>query len=120
MGGVAVRGGELLMVLRGRPPGAGLWSVPGGRVEAGETDAEALARELREETGLVVSVGGLLGSVEVSGFEVHDYLCAVTGGSLRAGDDAADVRWVPLAAVESLPVTAGLVETLRSWGVLPE
>lgn len=108
------------MVLRGRPPGAGLWSLPGGRVEAGETDAEALARELREETGLAVAVGALVGSVEVSGFDVHDYFCTVTGGSLRAGDDAADVRWVPLAEVAALPVTAGLVETLRSWKVIPE
>ncbi len=89
MGAVVVRREELLMVLRGRPPGAGLWSVPGGRVEPGESDAEALVRELREETGLEVSVGDLLGSVEVSGFDVHDYLCTVTGGRLEPGDDAA-------------------------------
>lgn len=107
------------MVLRGRPPGAGLWSIPGGRVEPGESDAEALVRELREETGLAVAVGERAGSVEISGFDVHDYLCAVTGGSLRAGDDAADVRWVPLTELEGLPVTAGLIETLRSWKVIP-
>ncbi|GAA0951361.1 NUDIX hydrolase [Actinocorallia libanotica] len=120
VGGVVVRGGELLMVLRGRPPGAGLWSVPGGRVEPGETDAEAVVRELREETGLAVAAGPLLGSVELPGFDVHDYLCTVTGGVLAAGDDAADVRWVPLAEVADLAVTSGLVETLRSWQVIPE
>ncbi|MEO3782229.1 NUDIX domain-containing protein [Actinocorallia sp. B10E7] len=120
VGGVVVRRGELLMVLRGRPPGAGLWSVPGGRVEPGESDVEALVREMREETGLAVVVGKLLGSVKISGFEVHDYLCTVTGGHLEAGDDAADVRWVPLAEVGGLPVTAGLLETLSSWKVVPE
>ncbi|GAA2722653.1 NUDIX domain-containing protein [Actinocorallia aurantiaca] len=120
MGAVVVRREELLMVLRGRPPGAGLWSVPGGRVEPGESDVEALVRELREETGLAVAVGDLLGSVEVSGFDVHDYLCTVTGGRLEPGDDAADARWVPLAEVAGLPVTDGLVATLRSWRVIPE
>ncbi len=119
VGGVIVRDGNLLLILRGRPPGAGLWSIPGGRVEPGESDTEALARELREETGLAVAVGALLGSVEISGFDVHDYLCTVTGGRLAAGDDAADARWVPLAEVEGLPVTAGLIETLRSWKVIP-
>ena len=55
--------GRLLLVKRGHEPGAGLWSVPGGRVEPGETDSEALVRELREETGLTVQAGPLLGSV---------------------------------------------------------
>src|SRR5712691_10819704 len=55
--------GRLLLIKRGHEPGKGLWSVPGGRVEAGETDQEALVREVREETGLVVTAGPLIGSV---------------------------------------------------------
>ena len=55
--------GRLLLIKRGHEPGAGLWSIPGGRIEPGETDAEALVREMQEETGLAVQAGPLLGSV---------------------------------------------------------
>ncbi|HZC26103.1 MAG TPA: NUDIX hydrolase [Actinopolymorphaceae bacterium] len=120
---VRAEDGRLLMIRRGNPPGAGLWSLPGGRVIAGETDSEALAREVREETGLVVEVGSLLGSVErdgVSGevFLIRDYACLVTGGTLRAGDDAVDARWVSDDELRGLPTTWGLLDTLDSWGVL--
>ncbi|MCP2336501.1 NUDIX hydrolase [Actinomadura rupiterrae] len=116
--------GRLLMVRRGRPPGEGLWSVPGGRVEPGESDAEAVARELLEETGLTVAVGALAGTVERPGpdgvtFVINDYAATATGGTLRAGDDAADARWVPIPDLDALPVTPGLLEALRSWGILP-
>lgn len=115
--------GRLLVIRRGNPPGAGLWSLPGGRVVAGESDSEALAREVREETGLLVQVGALLGSVERDGavgevFMIRDYACAVTGGTLRAGDDAVDARWVADDELRGLPTTWGLLDALDSWGVL--
>jgi 8-oxo-dGTP diphosphatase len=116
--------GRLLLIRRGHAPGLGLWSIPGGRVEAGETDAQALIRELREETGLVVEPRALLGSVERPGasadevFQIRDYTAVITGGSLAAGDDAADVRWVSGAEMATLPLTPGLVEALISWGAL--
>lgn len=115
--------GRLLLVRRGRPPGCGLWSLPGGRVEAGESDPAALVREVAEETGLAVAVGELVGSVERAGpggvvYEIRDYRCAVVGGSLAAGDDAAEVRWVALGELLALPTTYGLIETLREWGAL--
>ncbi|GAA0406664.1 NUDIX hydrolase [Acrocarpospora corrugata] len=104
--------GRLLLVRRGRPPGEGLWSVPGGRVEAGECDAEALVREVREETGLDVTAGGLAGTVIRPPYEIHDYYAAAVGGELRAGDDAAEVRWVSDAELRRLPLTDGLLDFL--------
>lgn len=109
----------MLVVRRGTEPGRGLWSVPGGRVEPGESDREAVVRELAEETGLVVEAGDLVGTVVRGPFQIADYACTVVGGTLRAGDDAADVRWVDAAAFAALPLVEGLAETLDGWGVLP-
>jgi len=119
--------GRLLLIRRGRAPGAGLWSLPGGRVEPDESDAEAVVRELREETGLEVRPGDLVGRVErpapAGVFEIFDYVGVVVGGSLRAGDDAAEADWVDLARFESLSAAGELVEllaeTLREWDALP-
>ena len=115
--------GRLLLIKRGHAPGAGLWSLPGGRIEAGETDAEALVREMREETGLAVEPGQLVGTVRRPAqdgdvLDIRDYAATVTGGTLHAGDDAAEARWVAPGELESLPLTEGLVEALTSWGVL--
>jgi ADP-ribose pyrophosphatase YjhB (NUDIX family) len=115
--------GRLLMIKRGHEPGAGLWSIPGGRIEPGETDAEALVREMSEETGLVVEVGPLIGRVRRPGLDgavidIRDYAATVTGGTLRPGDDAADARWVEAADLDSLEITEGLIEALTDWGVL--
>jgi 8-oxo-dGTP diphosphatase len=115
--------GRLLLIKRGHEPGAGLWSLPGGRVEPGETDAEALVREMREETGLVVRAGRLLGSVRRAAadgdvLDIRDYAASVIGGTLSAGDDAADAGWVDADDFGSLPVTEGLAEILTGWGVL--
>ncbi|MBE1467926.1 ADP-ribose pyrophosphatase YjhB (NUDIX family) [Kibdelosporangium phytohabitans] len=115
------------MVRRANAPGQGLWSIPGGRVEPGEPDADAVARELREETGLIVSPGRLVGTVirpaPSGSYEIFDYECQVAGGALRAGDDAAEVAWVDLATFTTLErtnlLTAGLAPTLRDWSMLP-
>lgn len=115
--------GRLLLIMRGHEPGAGLWSLPGGRIEPGETDVEALTRELAEETGLEVEAGHLLGRVQRPGrpgtiLDIRDYTATVIGGTLSPGDDAADARWVDAAELNCLAVTDGLVEALTSWGVL--
>jgi 8-oxo-dGTP diphosphatase len=115
--------GRLLMIQRGHDPGAGLWSIPGGRIEPGETDAQALVREMLEETNLQVNVGKLIGRVQRQGLggaviDIRDYAATVTGGTLRAGDDAADARWVGTAELARLEVTEGLIEALTEWGVL--
>jgi 8-oxo-dGTP diphosphatase len=116
--------GRLLVVRRGREPGRGRWSVPGGRLEPGETVEQGVAREVREETGLEVTVGPLVGRPRIPGpagvmYDVADHLAEVTGGTLRAGDDADEVRWVTAAELAGLPVTDGLREALREWGVGP-
>ncbi len=115
--------GRLLLIKRGHEPGAGLWSLPGGRIEPGETDAEALVREMHEETGLHVEPGPLVGQVQRPGLngaviDIRDYAATIAGGTLRAGDDAADARWVDIGDLGSLPTTDGLIEALTDWGVL--
>jgi ADP-ribose pyrophosphatase YjhB (NUDIX family) len=118
--------GRLLLVLRANDPGQGLWSVPGGKVEPAEADEAAVRREIAEETALSVTVGRLCGVVErpapAGVFVIHDYLCTVEHGTVRAGSDAADVRWVGSAEFAALDQEGALVdrlaETLWDWGVL--
>jgi 8-oxo-dGTP diphosphatase len=116
--------GRLLLIRRGHDPGAGLWSLPGGRIELGETDQQAVAREVLEETGLSVECGRLLGTAELPGpdgttIDVSDYLAVVTGGELAAADDAADARWVTAADLAGLPLSDGLPGYLAAWGATP-
>ena len=115
--------GRLLLIQRGHEPEAGRWSLPGGRIEPGESDEQAVVREIREETGLRVVCGALVGSVERPGLrgavvDIRDYAATVAGGTLAAGDDAADARWVSPADLAALRLTSGLAETLAAWGVL--
>jgi ADP-ribose pyrophosphatase YjhB (NUDIX family) len=119
---------RLLLVRRGQEPAKGTWSVPGGRVEPGEDDPTATAREVREETGLDVEVGALAGSVlrdaPAGGvYEIRDYLCRLAAGAdpgdVRAGDDADDAAWFDASRVPELDCSPGLVEALTAWGVLP-
>ncbi|MEV7011883.1 NUDIX domain-containing protein [Streptosporangium sp. NPDC051022] len=115
--------GRLLLIRRGRPPGQGLWSVPGGRVETGESDAEALVREVLEETGLTVTPGRLVGTVDRPGpggvvYEIRDYLAEARDGTLRAGDDAAEAGWFADDELVRLPLSPGLVDALTDWEII--
>ncbi len=110
---------RLLVVRRARPPGAGLWSVPGGRCRPGEAPADACVREVAEETGLAVVVRRHAGQVVRGAYRIDDYVCEVAGGRLRAGDDAAEARWVTRAELAGLSLVPQLWETLAGWAALP-
>jgi acetyl-CoA carboxylase carboxyl transferase subunit beta len=124
VGGVAVVEGSLLLVRRATYPQAGRWTIPGGRVEPGESLASAVERELLEETRLRVECGAFLGWVERMGpgyhFVILDFTVAVPDGAAPpvAGGDAGAAAWVPLPDVPSLTLVDGLEEFLRTHGVL--
>ena len=109
--------GRLLLVRRGKPPAQGTWTLPGGRVEPGESPSEAAAREVREETGLDVEVGELLATLPVLGYLVHDFAATVMGGKLRAGDDADDADWFDIERLAAMDLSPGLLDALREMGV---
>ena len=123
VGAVAVFDDAILMVRRGRGPAQGTWSVPGGRVEAGETLAEAVVRELAEETGLAGVCETLVGWAERIGPGYHYVILDFSVTLLSdtepvAGDDAAEARWVPLSDVAELQLADGLAEFLHDHGIL--
>ncbi len=124
VGAVIVRDGQVLLVRRGKEPGRGLWSLPGGRLRWGERLREAVEREVLEETGLEVEAGELAGVGEIlttgaDGREFHyvllDFFCRVRGGRERCGSDAEEVAWHPLESLDSLATTDGLADRLREW-----
>jgi 8-oxo-dGTP diphosphatase len=103
VGAVIVQDGRVLLVRRGQPPMMGEWSLPGGVLECGEALRDAAVREAREETGLVVETVEMLGVYERVirsddgrvryHYVLIDFLCRPVVGDLKAGSDAADVRW---------------------------
>jgi len=112
-----------LLIRRGHGPAAGRWSVPSGRIERGETAAEAVVRELMEETSLAGVCGGLIGWAELISDEAHFVVLnfeviMMDDGEPVAGSDAAEARWVPLAEVEELNLTPGLVEFLAEHNII--
>lgn len=123
VGAIIFQHGRILMAQRGKEPLKGWWSLPGGALESGEALKDAVSREVREETGLVV--------LPVKVFEVFerimrdaagvpeyhyvliDYLCEVTGGELRPGDDVCAVEWVTRPGLRSLEITEGTLDVIE-------
>lgn len=112
-------GGRVLLVRRGRPPGAGTWSLPGGRIEAGEAPADAAVREVFEETSLRTRAVCSLGVVDVAAegyrYAIHEHLLALVdppASALRAGDDASEVRWVAIAALADFAVSPAVAQVI--------
>ncbi len=133
VGGILLEGSRILLVRRGAEPLRGEWSIPGGAVEVGEPLAEALAREMLEETGLRVQILHLVevldrillgddGRVRYH-YVLLDYLCRPVGGELRAGSDASEARWVDRSELDHYglrPETRQVIEKafrMREEGV---
>lgn len=106
VGVVCWRGDEVLLIKRGRAPRLGEWSIPGGKVNRGESLHDAALRELFEETGVIAEIGPLLAVYEIIEPQFHyvliDYVASWKSGEASAGDDAADARFMPLDEAMSL------------------
>jgi 8-oxo-dGTP diphosphatase len=98
VGVVCLRGDEVLLIKRGKPPREGQWSIPGGRMEWGETVSDAALRELREETGVEAELLGLIEVLDHMSEHGHavliDFAARWVSGEPGAGDDAADAAFV--------------------------
>ncbi len=123
MGAILFSGSEVLLVERGREPLKGYWSLPGGVVEAGETLAAAVRREVAEETGLHIEPEFIAeiferilrdaGGRPEYHYVLVDYVCRVTGGHLAAQDDASRVAWIPLARLGEFSITEGTTPVIE-------
>ncbi len=117
VGVVCIRGEEVLLIQRGTAPRKGEWSIPGGRIEAGETEAQAALRELTEETAvkasLLTKITALDADFEGYHYRLHDYLARWTSGEPKAGDDADKARFIPLSEIETLDMWPETVRVIR-------
>lgn len=121
VGVICFRGDDVLLIQRGTAPRKGEWSIPGGRIEAGEGERDAALRELMEETAVRATLGPKVAEIDArfEGFyyRLHDYVALWTAGEPRAGDDAARAEFVPPEALDGLgmwPKTREVIETARA------
>jgi 8-oxo-dGTP diphosphatase len=115
--------GRLLLVQRGQEPARGQWSIPGGRVDDGESHQQAVVRELQEETGLAGRVLREVGTVRrqaPSGgtYVIRDFLVETDEAEPVAGDDAMAAGWFAVEELDELDTTDGLLQALTEWGLL--
>jgi ADP-ribose pyrophosphatase YjhB (NUDIX family) len=123
VGALIFDGERILMAQRGKEPLRGWWSLPGGALETGEILADAIRREVREETGLEIDPVKVFEIFErimrdaAGAPEYHyvliDYICRVTGGTLRAGDDVCCAQWVNRADLPQLQITEGTLAVIE-------
>lgn len=108
VGIICLRGDEVLLIKRGKPPREGEWSIPGGRVELGESFEQAALRELLEETGVTAQIMDKIATIDADfgthHYRLHDYSAIWLSGEPRAGDDAMDARFVSRAQLSNFPM----------------
>lgn len=113
--------GEILLIKRARPPWEGLWAIPGGRVEWGETMEQAVIREVMEETGLQIRPGEVAWVGEILDdatppewhYGVIDFFATIEGGELAPGADASEVQWWPVRKLDELPIAPSLIDLVQ-------
>lgn len=122
VGAIIVEDHRVVLVKRGHPPLLGEWSIPGGVLEVGELLKDAAVREAREETGLTVEAGEILGIFDrivregekiVYHYVLIDFLCRRTAGELHPGSDADEVRWFSEAELQALNLAQDTEEVIR-------
>lgn len=133
VGGILFQDERVLLVKRGREPARGQWSIPGGAVDTGETLRQAVAREMMEETGIQIEPVALVKILDrifrddqgrvMYHYVLADFLCRCLGGELRAGSDASDARFIPIADLASLdiiPSTRAVIYEAAQWQKNPQ
>ena len=126
VGVICFRGEDVLLIKRGTAPRKGEWSIPGGRIEAGESERDAALRELFEETGIMAALEDKVAIIDAKfedfNYRLHDYAARWISGEPQFGDDAADARFVPPQDLDALgmwPKTRDVIETARA-SLLPD
>ena len=130
VGAVIVKGNKILLVKRAGEPGKGLWSIPGGLVEIGESIKDAARREVKEETGLDVRVDEVADVTEIiirdeknrvkHHYVIVDFFAVPLKGELRASSDALEVRWVEFKDLKNYSLTNTVKELFKKLGFLDE
>ena len=121
VGVICFRGDDVLLIKRGTAPRKGEWSIPGGRIEAGESERDAALRELFEETSIMAALESKVATIDAQfeefNYRLHDYAARWISGEPQFGDDAADARFVAPQELDALgmwPKTREVIETARN------
>ena len=117
VGVICFRADDVLLIRRANPPRAGEWSLPGGRIEPGETEQAAALRELMEETGVSARLGPKVAVIDADfeGFcyRLHDYVADWSGGNPRGADDAKEARFFPVTEIGALRMWPKTEQVIR-------